>query len=121
MNTRNRAAIVIAAIFAVLVSLASTPTADAATSSDSRLSVGFGCATATKAGQLHCFGRIRAHKASNGKIAPLTVTSPTGLLPADLQSAYKVAGLSGAGRTVAIVDAQDDPNAEADLAHYRSQ
>ncbi|SEM63255.1 S53 family peptidase, partial [Streptacidiphilus jiangxiensis] len=27
----------------------------------------------------------------------------------------------GAGQTVAIVDAQDDPNAEADLATYRSQ
>jgi subtilase family serine protease len=102
----------------MIFSMASIPSANAAATS--RLSVGFGCASA-KAGQLHCFGRIRAHRASNGKIAPLTVTSPTGLLPADLQSAYKVAGKSGGGRTVAIVDAQDDPKAESDLAHYRSQ
>jgi subtilase family serine protease len=112
--------IVITAIIGMIVSLASIPAANAATSTGHKLSVGFGCATA-KAGQMHCFGRIRAHKASNGNIAPLIVTDPTGLLPADLQSAYKVAGLNGGGRTVAIVDAQDDPNAEADLAHYRSQ
>jgi subtilase family serine protease len=108
----------LAALVTLLFTLASVPSASAATTP---LSVGFGCASATHAGQLHCFGRIRAHRASNGKVAPLTVTSPTGLLPADLQSAYKVGGLDGAGRTVAIVDAQDDPKAEADLAHYRSQ
>ncbi|MFB9839602.1 S53 family peptidase [Actinoallomurus acaciae] len=120
MNPRRRLAAILTVIITTALTLSSVSSADAATSA-SKLSVGFGCASATSAGQLHCFGRVRAHRASNGKIAPLTVTSPTGLLPADLQSAYKVAGLSGAGRTVAIVDAQDDPNAEADLAHYRSQ
>src|SRR3954470_3696226 len=104
----------------MVFSVVCVPSAGAAVGAP-KLSVGFGCASASGAGRLHCFGRIRAHRASNGKIAPLTVTSPTGLLPADLQSAYKVAGLDGGGRTVAIVDAQDDPKAEADLAHYRSQ
>jgi subtilase family serine protease len=51
----------------------------------------------------------------------MLMAGPTGLGPADLQSAYKVGGLTSGGRTVAIVDAFDDPNAEADLAHYRSQ
>jgi subtilase family serine protease len=120
LNPRRRLAVVLTVIVTTALTLSSVSSADAATSA-SRLSVGFGCATAKGAGRLHCFGRIRAHRASNGKVAPLTVNSPTGLLPADLQSAYKVAGLSGAGRTVAIVDAYDDPNAEADLAHYRSQ
>lgn len=42
----------------------------------------------------------------------------TGLSPADIRSAY---GLPATGTgTVAIVDAYDDPNAEADLAAYRS-
>ncbi|MFF7633160.1 putative Ig domain-containing protein [Kitasatospora sp. NPDC008050] len=44
--------------------------------------------------------------------------------PADLQSAYNLASAaasSGSGRTVAIVDAYDDPTAESDLGVYRSQ
>ena len=46
---------------------------------------------------------------------------PPGYGPADLQSAYKLpSSTAGAGQTVAIVDAQDDPNAESDLATYRS-
>ncbi|WP_232240689.1 S53 family peptidase [Kutzneria sp. 744] len=43
----------------------------------------------------------------------------SGLTPANLQSAYKLSA-GGAGKTVAIVDAQDDPNAEKDLGTYRS-
>ncbi|MFG2793842.1 peptidase S8 [Streptomyces sp. NPDC048419] len=61
-------------------------------------------------------------------VAPSTVepdaaADPTGYGPSDLQSAYgltSAAASSGSGRTVAIVDAYDDPNAEADLATYRS-
>jgi len=46
---------------------------------------------------------------------------PAGYGPADLASAYRLpGGTAGAGRTVAIVDAYDDPRAEADLAAYRS-
>ena len=43
--------------------------------------------------------------------------------PPDLQAAYGTVSASatnGTGRTVAIVDAYDDPNAESDLATYRS-
>src|SRR5258706_9250290 len=41
--------------------------------------------------------------------------------PADLQSAYNLpSGSQGKGQTVGIVDAFDDPNAEADLGVYRS-
>ncbi|MFE7166815.1 peptidase S8 [Streptomyces sp. NPDC057616] len=62
-------------------------------------------------------------------VTPRTIThdaaasDPTGYGPSDLQSAYGLADAaasSGSGRTVAIVDAYDDPNAEADLATYRS-
>jgi hypothetical protein len=39
----------------------------------------------------------------------------------DLQSAYKLPSVTGgSGQTVAIVDAYDDPNAQADLNGYRS-
>jgi hypothetical protein len=80
----------------------------------------FGCATPAKAGRLTCFGKVRAHRASNGRIAPLTVTTPTGLGAPDIQSAYKLAAHHADGRTVALVDAMDDPSAEADLGAYRS-
>ncbi len=43
-----------------------------------------------------------------------------GLSPSDLRSAYKISTTGGSGQTVAIVDAYDDPNAEADLKAYRS-
>jgi subtilase family serine protease len=55
---------------------------------------------------------------------PLPTTSPSGYGPADLQAAYNLALASsngGAGQTIAIVDAYDDPNAESDLAMYRGQ
>ena len=52
------------------------------------------------------------------------VTAPQPGTPAYLQQAYDLAYLSqtaGAGATIAIVDAFDDPNAEADLAAYRAE
>ena len=56
-------------------------------------------------------------------VAPL-VGAPVGYNPSDLQSAYNLTSASasaGAGQTVAIVDAFDDPKAESDLAVYRSR
>jgi subtilase family serine protease len=51
-----------------------------------------------------------------------TGTSPSGLNPVDLQGAYNLpSSTAGTGQTVAIVDAYDDPNAEADLGVYRTQ
>jgi subtilase family serine protease len=53
-------------------------------------------------------------------------TTPSGYYPADLQSAYGLSGatgpsaVDGGSQTVAIVDAYDDPNAQADLNHYRA-
>ncbi len=46
--------------------------------------------------------------------------APAGFGPADLQGAYKLPAV-GSTETVAIVDAFDNPNAEADLAIYRQQ
>jgi subtilase family serine protease len=63
-----------------------------------------------------CFGKVAT---APGAAGPDTVTAPVGLNPSQIQSAYKLAGLSANGRTVGIVDAYDDPDAEADLAVYR--
>ncbi len=51
-------------------------------------------------------------------------STPLGYGPSELQSAYYLSALSsaqGAGKTIALVDAYDDPNAESDLATYRAQ
>ena len=48
---------------------------------------------------------------------------PSGYGPSDLQSAYGLTASSasgGIGQTIVIVDAFDDPNAEADLGNYRA-
>jgi subtilase family serine protease len=47
--------------------------------------------------------------------------TPSGFGPADLLSAYQLPANGGAGQTVAIVDAYNDPNAAADMAVYRAQ
>ncbi|MGA8532610.1 MAG: S53 family peptidase [Candidatus Tumulicola sp.] len=48
-------------------------------------------------------------------------TAPAGYGPSDLQSAYNLpSATNGKGQTVAIVDAFDDPNVEADLFVYRN-
>ncbi len=50
--------------------------------------------------------------------AARTSSTPYGWSPAQLASAYRIP--AGSGGIVAIVDAYDNPNAEADLAVYRS-
>lgn len=47
--------------------------------------------------------------------------APSGLTPADLQSAYALpSAKNGTGQIVAILDAYDNPNVAFDLAQYRS-
>lgn len=73
---------------------------------------------AAAVGYVHC-NAIQIDS-QNGKVTPNA--SPSGLSPANLQSAYNLpSSTAGSGQTVAIVDAYDDPNAESDLAVYRSQ
>jgi len=62
-------------------------------------------------------------------IAPLFgVGAPTGLSPAQIQTAYGVNGINfgkvsgtGAGQTIAVVDAYFDPNISSDLAKFDAQ
>jgi subtilase family serine protease len=46
---------------------------------------------------------------------------PRAVTPADIRTAYNLPSGAGAGTTVGIVDAHDDPNAEADLAKFRAR
>jgi subtilase family serine protease len=78
-------------------------------------SVSLGCASPLT-GAVQCFGRaIRPAGQSGLQLMP----GPTGLGPSQIQSAYKLSGLNASGRTVAIVDAYNDPNAAADLNTFR--
>jgi subtilase family serine protease len=68
-------------------------------------------------GLAQCQGAFRTDTAG----AVLASSTPAGHSPADLQHAYRLpSSTKGAGQTVAVVDAYDDPNAEADLGTYRS-
>jgi subtilase family serine protease len=71
--------------------------------------------------------RCHAHVVVDELGAPVaTAATPAGFGPADLWSAYALSPGTGSswnwnGQTVAIVDAYDNPSAEADLAVYRAQ
>ena len=56
-------------------------------------------------------------------LRPQASTSPTGLSPATIKSVYNfsTSTTAGAGKTIAIVDAFDDPTAESDLAVFSQQ
>ena len=124
--------VVIAAVATALAAnSASAQPAPGATAATLRSVVDFGCANpanrlasellpaahlSSRSG-VTCFGKLRGR---SGHAGPAITKGPVGLSPANIQSAYKLAGLNAGGRTVAIVDAYDDPKAEADLAVYRS-
>jgi subtilase family serine protease len=77
------------------------------------------CALDLRAGFSHCFMRFLGTPSRK----PVAAAAPAGGYGApDLQSAYALpSATAGAGQTVAIVDAYDDPSAEADMGKYRSQ
>ncbi|MEU5534126.1 putative Ig domain-containing protein [Streptomyces sp. NPDC020362] len=76
------------------------------------------CATA-EPGHASCFAQRRTD-IKQRLASALAAAAPSGLSPANLHSAYNLPSTGGSGMTVAIVDAYNDPNAESDLATYRS-
>ncbi|MFJ4205013.1 peptidase S8 [Streptomyces sviceus] len=126
---RHRAAsAAIATAALVLAGLGTAVHADAASSTKVTWAA-TPCATPKKAGELACkslrvTGGTTAFQKARG-ITPKAAdaATPSGYGPSDLQSAYgltSAAASNGSGQTIAIVDAYNDPNAEADLAKYRS-
>jgi hypothetical protein len=105
---------------ALATALLVVPGSAAAATPLARVIAPFACAHPQSARVAACMGRMVAQRASNGVLAPHVTSSPSGYGPADIQSAYKLAGTSATGKTVAIVDAYNDPNAAKDLATYRS-
>jgi len=104
------AAVGLAALSVVGTASASTPSSAPAASGKHALHA---CAAPAK-GFAACFAQTLV---PDSGVKP-NASSPQGLNPADIQSAYKLSGSSTA--TVAIIDAYDDPTAESDLGVYRS-
>ncbi|MEY9845987.1 peptidase S8 [Streptacidiphilus sp. MAP5-3] len=122
--------------------LAASPIAQAATTAPNAAPIAAPIAASAQAGHGHSTAHYRhecaapkAHQASCFALVRTDVTephalalhadsnaaTPDGFGPSDLLGAYNIPANGGAGATIAIVDAQDDPNAEADLGSYRTQ
>ncbi|MER5403221.1 putative Ig domain-containing protein [Streptomyces sp. NPDC002769] len=74
-------------------------------------------------GHAACFAQRRTDIKQKlaAAVSPDAAAAVSGLSPANLHSAYNLPSTGGSGLTVAVVDAYNDPNAESDLATYRSQ
>ena len=98
--------------------LASQPAPTSANSSSSHA-----CAAVIVAGRQSCFALKRnGLRPMPASASPQAIPAGVGYGPSQLQAAYSLTASSaanGAGRTIAIVDAFDDPTAAADLATYR--
>ena len=80
------------------------------------------CAHNQPFGRARCFAHVVTDSAGRIKVFPNGRPNFgfSGYTPADLKAAYNLPSTGGSGYTVAIVDAYGYPNAEQDLAVYRS-
>ncbi|HWE27872.1 MAG TPA: MYXO-CTERM sorting domain-containing protein [Polyangia bacterium] len=69
---------------------------------------------------VHCNALRLINPDGTHSIKPLANGMPSGFGPSDLQKAYAINTAWGVGKTVAIVDLNGYPNAESDLAAYRT-
>ena len=78
------------------------------------------CAQDVKPGHYTCFAERRSDVGfrSRASVAASPQATPNGYGPSSLQSAYNLpSATAGSGKRVYIVDAYDDPTAEADPRH----
>jgi subtilase family serine protease len=108
-----RATAIAAALLTAAVVGSMTYTANAAPSPAGAAHRSAKVCSAPASGDAACHSWVRTD------LTPLA--TPAGYGPADLRSAYSLTASGSASQTIAIVDAFDDPTAEADLAVYRSQ
>ncbi|MGN6608668.1 MAG: putative Ig domain-containing protein [Jatrophihabitans sp.] len=113
------------ALVAVLAALAASGGVDAAAATaPTSTSVAPACDRDVPPGVMTCFALRRTDAGVARPMVMSPATSPAGYGPSSLQSAYGTVSASatgGTGRRVFVVDAYDDPTAEADLAVYRAQ
>jgi hypothetical protein len=81
------------------------------------------CPVTTRRNRMACMVLVDTTAPATARSAARPDAAPTGdgYGPSSLQSAYKLpSSTAGAGQTVAVVDAYDDPDAAANLAAYRT-
>ncbi|MFE1944493.1 S53 family peptidase [Streptomyces massasporeus] len=129
LRWRRVASAVTATAALLLTGLTTAAHAQAADPSSSKVTWTRSCALPRHPGDMACnalrvTGGRTAFQQQHGITAKAAeASSPSGYGPTDLRNAYgltSAAANNGSGRTIAIVDAYDDPNAESDLAAYRS-
>jgi subtilase family serine protease len=113
MRLSMRAAALVAVPLVAAATMAVTYQANAAPSPTGASHRAVKVCAAPVAGTAECHAWVRTD------VQPLA--TPSGYGPADLRSAYNLTSSGSSAQTIAIVDAYDDPSAEADLAVYRSQ
>ena len=124
--TISLASIALAATGLAFASTATASTATASTAASARPAASFrrACALPTTRNTAACNAIVNLSAAQHATMAAApAATAPTtdGFGPASLQAAYKLpSSTGGAGQTVAVVDAFNDPNAKSDLATYRA-
>jgi len=107
----------IGALAAVMMLVPAAAALGQTTTSQSRLHRA--CDRQVPARHVRCFALWR-RVGGDVQAASTAVAPPRhGYGPADIASAYQLDQTLGAGQTIAIVDAYDNPNAEKDLAVYR--
>lgn len=104
-------------------SLALSRTAASTHQSRSGTNYFLACGDQIFVGEVRCYAAVRTD-VDGSAIEHAADTSVAGgpflgFTPKDLHSVYNLPNTGGAGRTIAIVDALDDPLAESDLAVYR--
>jgi len=129
MGTWNRGplGLLLAAALAAVGAGAFSAPAIAGTAGNSEQDVR-SCAASPAPGFAACHAHVRIDAVARSerparpgaKQSATTIGNNGAYDPAYLRSAYNLNAYGGAGLTVAIVDAYDDPNAAADLAQYRA-
>ena len=114
MRTSTRAVAVTATLLLAAIIAAVTQTASAAPSPTGTAHRAVKVCGAPVAGTAECHAWVRTD-------ASPQAATPAGYGPSQLRSAYALTSSGSSTQTIAIVDAYDDPTAEADLAVYRSQ
>ena len=117
---RHRALAMAAAVATSLTAVSLVTTTADASSQAASGNTRHSC-SAAQAGFATCFAIVRTDRTMTRAQAAQPFVTPSGYGPSAIVSAYKLSGFNAGGRTVAIVDAYDDPTAEADLGVYRAQ
>lgn len=76
------------------------------------------------AGQARCLAHVLDRgRDAQGRPTPATTSAPEGLSPSTIESVYgfSSSASAGAGQTIAVVDAYNDPRAASDLGYFSSR